>query len=65
MRPSLRLSDAELARLGMLQRSLDAAGDDLTGAIATRNVVLLRQALRHFDQATDHVAALRQSMGDA
>lgn len=63
MSPSLPLQAAELARLDMLQRALDEAGNDLADAITNRNMVLLRRSLRHFDAAAGHVAELRKSVG--
>lgn len=60
MSPGLRLSDAVMARLCMLQRVLDVAGDELTGAMATRDGARLRRALRHFDDAVAHVADLHK-----
>ncbi len=57
------LSDGSAARLRMLQTSLDRMNDLIDVALQQRRTALLPDVLRRFEEAADHVAALRKSVG--
>jgi F0F1-type ATP synthase delta subunit len=47
----------------MLQTSLDRMNDLIDVALQQRRTALLPDVLRRFEEAADHVAALRKSVG--